>query len=133
MAILTSKGARAPHQLKGRRNVRISRDRRGCGNDDIEQLKDEVNKALKVYKKIDYKVVKNNEQILNISSSYPLLSILGNDGSTSVLFYVSPWAQGYSIISGTLPSHLTIKHSQYSYEVSIASTHPTYEYYCTTI
>ena len=46
MAILTSKGARAPHQLKGRRNVRISRDRRGCGNDDIEQLKDEVNKAL---------------------------------------------------------------------------------------
>ena len=42
MAILTSKGARAPHQLKGRRNVRISRDRRGCGNDDIEQLKDEV-------------------------------------------------------------------------------------------
>ena len=46
MAILTSKGARAPHQLKGRRNVRISRDRRGCGNDDIEQLKDEVNNAL---------------------------------------------------------------------------------------
>lgn len=46
MAILTSKGAIAPHQLKGRRNVRISRDRRGCGNDDIEQLKDEVNKAL---------------------------------------------------------------------------------------
>ena len=46
MAILTSKGARAPHQLKGRRNVRISRDRRGCGNDDIEQLKEEVNNAL---------------------------------------------------------------------------------------
>ena len=46
MAILTSKGARAPHQLKGRRNVRISHDRRGCGNDDIEQLKDEVNNAL---------------------------------------------------------------------------------------
>ena len=42
MAILTPKGVRAPHQLKGRRNVRISRDRRGCGNDDIEQLKDEV-------------------------------------------------------------------------------------------
>lgn len=33
MAILTSKGARAPHQLKGRRNVRISRDRRGSGNE----------------------------------------------------------------------------------------------------
>lgn len=39
MAILTSKGARAPHQLKGRRNVRVSRDRRGCGTDDIENLK----------------------------------------------------------------------------------------------
>lgn len=46
MAILTSKGARAPHQLKGRRNVRISRDRRGCGNDDIERLKNEFNNAL---------------------------------------------------------------------------------------
>ena len=33
MAILTSKGARAPHQLKGRRNVRISRDRRGSGDE----------------------------------------------------------------------------------------------------
>ena len=33
MAILTSKGARAPHQLKGGRNVRISRDRRGSGDD----------------------------------------------------------------------------------------------------
>ena len=40
MAILTSKGARAPHQLKGRRNVRISRDRRGSGNelDKIEEM-----------------------------------------------------------------------------------------------
>lgn len=54
MAILTSKGARAPHQLKGRRNVRISRDRRGCGNDDIEQLKDEVNKALEYCQKKYY-------------------------------------------------------------------------------
>lgn len=42
MAILTSKGARAPHQLKGRRNVRVSRDRRGCGTDDIENLKTPV-------------------------------------------------------------------------------------------
>lgn len=33
MAILTPKGARAPHQLKGRRNVRISRDRRGSGDE----------------------------------------------------------------------------------------------------
>lgn len=31
MAILTSKGVKAPHQLKGRHNVRISRDRRGSG------------------------------------------------------------------------------------------------------
>lgn len=46
MAILTSKGARAPHQLKGRRNVRISRDRRGCGNDDI---KGEIDNALANY------------------------------------------------------------------------------------
>lgn len=40
MAILTSKGARAPHQLKGRRNVRISRDRRGSGDecDKIEEM-----------------------------------------------------------------------------------------------
>lgn len=51
MAILTSKGARAPHQLKGRRNVRISHDRRGAGTDDIEQLKDEVNNALTNYEK----------------------------------------------------------------------------------
>lgn len=42
MAILTPKGARAPHQLKGRRNVRVSRDRRGCGTDDIENLKTPV-------------------------------------------------------------------------------------------
>ena len=42
MAILTPKGARAPHQLKGRRNVRISRDRRGCGTDDIEVLRNEL-------------------------------------------------------------------------------------------
>ena len=42
MAILTSKGARAPHQLKGRRNVRISRDRRGSGTDDIEALRNEL-------------------------------------------------------------------------------------------
>ena len=42
MAILTSKGARAPHQLKGRRNVRISRDRRGSGTDDIEELRNEL-------------------------------------------------------------------------------------------
>ena len=33
MAILTSKGVRAPHQLKGRRNVCISRDRRGSGDE----------------------------------------------------------------------------------------------------
>lgn len=39
MAILTPKGARAPHQLKSRRNVRVSHDRRGCGTDDIENLK----------------------------------------------------------------------------------------------
>lgn len=42
MAILTPKGARAPHQLKGRRNVRVSRDRRGCGTDDIEALRNEL-------------------------------------------------------------------------------------------
>lgn len=40
MAILTSKGARAPHQLKGRRNVRISHDRRGSGDESakIEEM-----------------------------------------------------------------------------------------------
>ena len=39
MAILTPKGARAPHQLKGRRNVRISRDRRGSGDESkIEEI-----------------------------------------------------------------------------------------------
>lgn len=42
MAILTSKGARAPHQLKGRRNIRISRDRRGSGTDDLEVLRNEL-------------------------------------------------------------------------------------------
>lgn len=63
MAILTSKGARAPHQLKGRRNVRISRDRRGCGNDDIEQLKDEVNKALA--DKAEYQNQNSNAEYVN--------------------------------------------------------------------
>lgn len=63
MAILTSKGARAPHQLKGRRNVRISRDRRGCGNDDIEQLKVEVNKALA--DKAEYQNQNSNYEYVN--------------------------------------------------------------------
>lgn len=70
MAILTSKGARAPHQLKGRRNVRISRDRRGCGNDDIEQLKDEVNKALAEYQKKYHKVNLQANKTINIKISY---------------------------------------------------------------
>lgn len=43
MAILTSKGVRAPHQLKRRKNVRVSYDRRGIGND---ALQEEINKAL---------------------------------------------------------------------------------------
>ena len=47
MAILTPKGARAPHQLKGRRNVRVSHDRRGCGTDDIEVLRNELLQVIK--------------------------------------------------------------------------------------
>lgn len=46
MAILTSKGARAPHQLKGRRNVRISRDRRGSGSDFVGVSYDSENKKI---------------------------------------------------------------------------------------
>src|SRR5574344_152619 len=45
MAILTSKGVKAPHQLKGVRKVRISRDRRGAGSEeksDIEELQSQV-------------------------------------------------------------------------------------------
>ena len=45
MAILTSKGVKAPHQLNGVRKVRISRDRRGAGSEektDIEILKGRV-------------------------------------------------------------------------------------------
>lgn len=37
MAILTSKGVKAPHQLRGVRKVRISRDRRGAGTDDLNK------------------------------------------------------------------------------------------------
>ena len=71
MAILTSKGARAPHQLKGRRNVRISRDRRGCGNDDIEQLKDEVNKALADYQR---KYYVEGLKDANLATSYGIIN-----------------------------------------------------------
>lgn len=46
MAILTSKGARAPHQLKGRRNVRISRDRTGVGVSKIENIVDGLEKNI---------------------------------------------------------------------------------------
>ena len=45
MAILTSKGARAPHQLKGRRNVRISRDRRGSG-DEFDKKFDKIEETI---------------------------------------------------------------------------------------
>ena len=46
MAILTSKGARASHQLKGRRNVRISRDRTGVGASKIENIVDGLEKNI---------------------------------------------------------------------------------------
>ena len=46
MAILTSKGAKAPHQLKGRRNVRITRDRRGSGSDFVGVSYDSKNKKI---------------------------------------------------------------------------------------
>ena len=46
MAILTSKGAKAPHQLKGRRNVRITRDRRGSGSDFVGVSYDSENKKI---------------------------------------------------------------------------------------
>lgn len=46
MAILTSKGVRAPHQLKGRRNVRISRDRTGVGVSKIENIVDGLEKNI---------------------------------------------------------------------------------------
>ena len=54
MAILTSKGVRAPHQLKGRRNVRISRDRTGVGVSKIENIVDGLEKNIE---DIDYKTV----------------------------------------------------------------------------
>jgi hypothetical protein len=40
MAILTSKGVKAPHQLRGVRKVRISRDRRGSG--DVSSIENRV-------------------------------------------------------------------------------------------
>ena len=46
MAILTSKGAKAPHQLKGRRNVHITRDRRGSGSDFVGVSYDSENKKI---------------------------------------------------------------------------------------
>lgn len=46
MAILTSKGAKAPHQLKGRRNVHITRDRRGSGSDFVGVSYDSQNKKI---------------------------------------------------------------------------------------
>ena len=46
MAIVTSKGAKAPHQLKGRRNVRITRDRRGSGSDFVGVSYDSENKKI---------------------------------------------------------------------------------------
>lgn len=54
MAILTSKGVKAPHQLRGVRKVRISRDRRGSGDvssienrvdtleDDVDSIEDDI-------------------------------------------------------------------------------------------
>lgn len=45
MAILTSKGARAPHQLKGKRSVRISRDRRGSG-DEFDKKFDKIEEEI---------------------------------------------------------------------------------------
>lgn len=54
MAILTSKGVKAPHQLRGVRKVRISRDRRGSGDvnsienrvdtleDDVDTIEDDI-------------------------------------------------------------------------------------------
>ena len=85
MAILTSKGARAPHQLKGRRNVRISRDRRGCGNDDIEQLKDEVNNALA--DKAEYQNQNSNAEYVNSNNNKYL--VIQRQNVTKIYYFNS--------------------------------------------
>ena len=50
MAILTPKGVKAPHQLKGVRKVRISRDRRGAGSDEQSEI-DELSSDVDTLKK----------------------------------------------------------------------------------
>lgn len=73
MAILTPKGVKAPHQLKGVRKVRISRDRRGAGSEeksDIEELQLQV---ADIEDELDTKVDKKNPNervVICVGDSY---------------------------------------------------------------